>query len=1111
MADKINTMKKIITALSLLCFLFINQSKASHIAGGDLSYVCLGGNQYQINLNLFVDCLGFDPGASQTINFTSTCGGFATATVNVLNPGGTEISQLCPTQINNSTCNGGTLPGMWVFSFTGTVTLAPPCDTWTMSWTTCCRNAAILNLVTPSSFGSYIEATLNSATAPCNNSPAFTAQPIPYVCQGQLVNYSYGVVETDGDSLYYSFIGAMDAGGTPLTYSAGYSATAPIPGITINPTTGMLTFTPTTLGNFVVVVRVQEYDSNGNLIGTVMRDIQFIVQTCSNVVPDPAAGAITGMTGSAVQTGPFSIELCEGSNFTFNATYNDANAGDSLTLFTNLSTVLPGATISVSGGNPAVATISWTAPAGSANTNTTFSITVNDGACPVPGQQTFVYDIEVQPRTLGGGDKTICGPQTATLAGTGGNVFNWAVISGPPMVVGTNFSCNPCANPVASPSATTVYEVTSDLSGTCVNKDTVTITVVPDYTFAITQSTTSSCLTQPILLNTTATPAGSYTYSWSPGTYLSSTSVPNPVATITTPGAYSYVLTLTSPLGCVKKDTVDITIAANYPPNPILTASDTAICFGDTVTLTTMFGSSVPASCGFNPVGCGAALTGTVGSGSSSNTTTSYPAPYGNWYTTVKQQFLYTAAELNAAGITGGKIDQLDFNVTAISGITTYHFYSISMGCTNLTTFPLTPTAFETGLFNVFPASTYNISTGWNAHPFTGAFEWDGISNVLVEVCFNELNPGANYTTNSTTTSTPTTYASTMYSLSDGADQCSGPPSFLQTAMEHPQIRFHYCGAAPDSSRYTYSWFPGGSVFNPSSQVTGAVPPLGSTQYFVVVTDTVSGCLDTAFVNVAASVTTLVVNAGPDTTICPGTPTQLNATGASQYTWTPGATLSSTNVANPVAFPTVTTTYAVTGTSACASGSSTDSVKVIVPVVPPLSSTAGSNQTVCVGEAFTLSGAASGGFGNNVYMWSMVSGTAIDSVINPGSPTTSVNAIASGSNVYAFQVIDRCGVVSNDTVVIDVLLDCQLIIPNIFTPNGDGVNDEFLVSGNGIKSFSMTIYNRWGIKVYQSDDIAKGWNGGNSADGTYYAIIKAETINGKTIDKGHYFQLLGNK
>lgn len=1184
-------MKKILTTLSLICFLFISQSKASHIAGGDLSYVCLGGNQYQINLNLFVDCLGFDPGTIQTVNFTSTCGGSATTSVNCTNPGGTEISQLCPTMINNSTCNGGTLPGMWVFHYTGTVTLAPPCDTWTMSWTTCCRNAAILNLVTPASFGSYIEATLNSATAPCNNSPAFTAQPIPYVCSGQLVNYSYGVVETDGDSLSYSLVGAMDAGGTLLAYAGGYSATSPIPGIVINPTTGMLTFTPTTLGNFVVVVLVKEYDSNGNLIGTVMRDIQFIVQTCSNIVPDPTAGAITSITGSAVQTGPFSIELCEGSTFTFNATFNDSNSGDSLILITNIDSVLAGATLTYTGSNPIVATVNWTAPAGSANTNTTFSITVNDGACPVPGQQTFVYDINVNPRTLGGPDQIICGPQSATLSGTGGSVFNWVAISGPPIVVGTNFSCNPCSNPVASPTVTTVYEVTSDLSGTCVNKDTVTITVVPDYSFTTSQSTTSSCLLQPIQLNSTVSPAGAYGYSWSPSTYLSSTSIPNPVASITTPGNYSYVLTLTSPLGCVKKDTLNFTVTPNYPPNPIIVASDTTVCVGDTVSLVTTFGASVPSVCGYNPVSCSAALSGTVGSGASANTTTSYPAPYGNWYTSVKQQFLYTAAELNAAGITGGKIDQLDFNVTAISGITTYHFYTISMGCTSLTSFPASPTGFETGLYTVFPSTTFNIATGWNPHVFTGAFEWDGISNVIVEVCFNELNPGANYTTNSSTSSDATTYVSSLYSLSDAADQCSTTPAFVQTANEHPQIRFHYCGTAPDSTRYDYAWYPSvgaGAVFNPTNQNTAAQLP-GDTQYMVVVTDTVSGCLDTAYVNITAQTTTLTVSAGVDTTICPGASTQLNATGASNFVWSPPASLSNNLISNPVASPATTTTYTVVGTSACAAGSATasvtitidnlvnltvdaglndticpgtttnnligtgatsyvwspasglssttavnpiaspvstttytvtgtaycadpvtDSVTVNVLTAPPIGVTASPDQTICLGESFNLSSSTSGGFGNNSYMWSY-SGAAGDTITNPFSSSFSMTSSQAGSYTYQIMVTDKCGYSTTDYVVVDILQDCDLNIPNVFTPNGDGKNDGFLVTGNGISTYSIVIYNRWGIKEYESSDITSSWTGSGASDGTYYYIIKASTISGKNYEKTGYLQLLGVK
>jgi gliding motility-associated-like protein len=1499
-------MKKIITALSFLCLFFINQSKASHIAGGDLSYVCLGSNQYQINLNLFVDCLGFDPGASQIINFSSTCGGTATMTVNVLNPGGTEISQLCPTQINNSTCNGGTLPGMWVFSYTGVVTLAPPCDTWTMDWEVCCRNNAILNLTTPGSLTSYIEATINSATAPCNNSPSFTAQPIPYVCQGQPVNYSYGVVETDGDSLHYSLIGAMDAGGAPITYMPGYSATSPIPGITIDPATGMLTFTPMTLGNFVVVVLVEEFDSNGNLIGTVMRDIQFIVQSCSNIVPDPAAGAITGMTGSAVQTGPFSIELCEGSNFTFTATYNDANAGDSLSIITNLATVLPGSTISLTGSNPVTATITWTAPGGSANTNTTFSVTVNDGACPVPGQQTFVYDIQVQPRTLGGPDQIICGPQSATFSATGGSVFNWAVISGDPIVVGTNFTCNPCDNPVATPSVTTVYEVTSDLSGTCVNKDTVTVTVVPDFSFTTTQSTgtlcmdqtvqfnisgspagtytylwspsatldfdtianptatlstsgtfsyyvnitspfgcvkrdtvtatvlpairtianedtvlcgnqsanlsatggttfswtvlsgpamvvgtnfsctpcanpvatptatttyivtsdlngtcinqdtvtvtvvpdvtysttqssSTSCLATPVQLNTTASPADTYTYSWTPSTYLNSTTINNPVATITAPGTYNYYVTITNSTGCVKIDTATITITASYAPDPTITYS--APCMGDSIQLNATFGSAVPAVCGLSPVGCTAAVVGTVGSGTGANTTTTYPAPYGNWYTSVRQQYLYTAAELNAAGITGGKIDQIDFNVTSVQGISTYHFFSIGMACTNISTFT---SAFESGLMTVFPPATYNVTPGWNAHPFTGSFEWDGISNVIVQVCFNELNPFSNYTNNSISTNDATTYTSSLWSLSDSDEQCPALTPFVQSAMAHPQIRFHHCGGTADTANFSYIWSPNPLIASPTSQSTGAFLP-GDTVYTLVVTDNLSGCSDTSSVNVTAmppttftltvgpdvsvcpgasttlsasgattyswspptglssttsatptasplvtttytvvasspcapdqidSVTVSAVNsvilnvdagsnvticpgaattlsatgatnytwspgtalssttianptanpmttitytvtgtgacadpvtdsvtvtamnsvilnvdAGSNVTVCPGTATTLNATGATNYTWSPGTALSSTTIANPTANPMTTITYTVTGTGACAdpvtdsvtvtaansvilnvdagedvtacpgvlsvltatgatnytwspptaltttvgattvSGATStitytvtgtgacadpvqDSVVVNVLTAAPLTITAGADGSVCVGEAINLTATTAGGYGSNTYNWFLLMGSLTDSIHNSNQlnaiiPTASIE----GTNIYEIAVVDACGNFSNDTVVFDVTNDCEVIIPNVFTPNGDGVNDAFKVTGNGIVEYSISIFNRWGTKVYESSNVTDSWTGGGNSDGTYFYILRAKTKNGKDYDKQGYIQLLSN-
>ena len=162
---------------------------AAHYSGGSITYECLGGNQYLVSLDLFLDCSGVAM-IPQSIFFESDCGTqFSVNSIPV--PPATEVSQLCPSALPSSTCNGGTLAGIEYYSFQTTVNL-PPCNDWTISWSICCRNGT-LNLVgTP---GMYIEATLNNAGAPCNNSPVFSDQSIPYVCTGQQVNYNFGVTQ----------------------------------------------------------------------------------------------------------------------------------------------------------------------------------------------------------------------------------------------------------------------------------------------------------------------------------------------------------------------------------------------------------------------------------------------------------------------------------------------------------------------------------------------------------------------------------------------------------------------------------------------------------------------------------------------------------------------------------------------------------------------------------------------------------------------------------------------------------------------------------------------------------------------------------------------------
>jgi gliding motility-associated-like protein len=65
-----------------------------------------------------------------------------------------------------------------------------------------------------------------------------------------------------------------------------------------------------------------------------------------------------------------------------------------------------------------------------------------------------------------------------------------------------------------------------------------------------------------------------------------------------------------------------------------------------------------------------------------------------------------------------------------------------------------------------------------------------------------------------------------------------------------------------------------------------------------------------------------------------------------------------------------------------------------------------------------------------------------------------------------------------------------IVIPNVFTPNGDGVNDYFVVRNLNLYDFRpLIIYNRWGNVVYQSDQYNNDWDGRGVPDGVYYGVV----------------------
>jgi len=1039
---------------------FSTISNASHISGGEVTYKSLGGLQYKVIVTLYWDCSAFDPGTTVSME-TFNNGGFPDQFFTANMDSTSEISQLCPSSIGNSTCNGGILPGNKRNCYSAIITLPGVCSQWTFSTvTTCCRNSSTNAPGSGESF--IIYATLNNLVAPNNNSPYFTSQPLPYLCVGQTVCYSPGVVEQDGNSLAFNFVDAMGTSTTtPINYGGGYSGTSPMPGITILPGSGLIQFTPTTIGNFVVVFQVTERDANGVIVGTVIRDVEMVVVNCTNQVVSCNAGAVTNLVGyGAVIVPPNGVQVCENVPFSFSFSFTDPDPADILTITSNIAQVMFGSTITTSGTNPITVNVAWNAPAGSSGQFNTFAVTVSDNACPVTGQQTVNYIMMILPATYAGPDVTICQNEPDTLHGTAGPgaTFTWSVVSGPPMVLsgpGQNFSDPFSQNPIATPSATTTYQLISSGSAGCVLVDSVTIFVVPDFSYNITQSSPNSCLLDPVQLNvnnvTPGNPAN-FTYLWSPAAHLNNANIPNPIATFSSPGTYTYNVTITSPQGCVKHNTVSIVVAPAF--SPVITVSnDTTFCSG-TATLNTYFTSGgVPPICGPSPTGgCGASgLFTTVGTATGSNTATGYPAPFGNFYTSTIQQYLYTAAELTAAGFIGGKIDQISFNVTAMAGISVYHNFEIQMGGTNLTTFNTTGQVLSAGLYTVYSNPAYTVVMGTNSFPLTTAFEWDGISNLIIQVCSSEYNGASSWTSNTSTAYTATTNYSSQAYITDSENACLTQTNSWgwQSQQQHPDLSLRFCSIIPNPLDYTYHWvsYPAsGNIANDTAQNTTG-QPITVTDYVVTVTNNSGGChsSDTVHVGLTNITTMHITPAGPFCTASPVVTLQVSVPIGTGYFHGPGITDTLNGVFNPAIAIGDDTIHYTVNSGPCGTGDT----YIVIHVSTTLDPTIAVVPPICTSTPpITLTAATAGGSWSGYGITDTLAGT-----FNPALPGLV------GFDSITYTIYTPC--YSRDTILISVTQQqdatinplpagnyCIGTLPFFVTSIGTGVNS--LWSGAGI-------------------------------------------------------------
>lgn len=387
-------------------------SRAEHLSGGSIVYECLGNNTYTVTLTLFRDCSG-EAMLPQTLHFTNDCG--VNFNLSDLQPQEvTDVSPLCAAELVNSSCNGGPLSGYQAYTYRQTVYLSP-CNAWNIAWFVCCRRSSINVTGNP---GLFIEARLNNIDGLCNNSPTFLDPGFPAVCVGQPVVYNAGVSELDGHALQYSFIEARY--GTPDPYPVLYNfpfyGLEPFTNMLIDPNNGQITFTPTTLGVIVVAIQVDEYSATGTWIGSVMRDFLFDVRSCSNTVPPPNSGQIAAVSGTGSQSGERSARICSNGTVCLDLVFSDPDAGQTLTVSSNVDLVLPEATLTTSGTNPLNVQICWDATAAIPGTRF-FTITADDGACPTPGTQSYTYEvtIELPPDSIASGTALTC-PQTSAFA-----------------------------------------------------------------------------------------------------------------------------------------------------------------------------------------------------------------------------------------------------------------------------------------------------------------------------------------------------------------------------------------------------------------------------------------------------------------------------------------------------------------------------------------------------------------------------------------------------------------------------------------------------------------------------------------------------------------------
>ncbi|MBL7704546.1 MAG: T9SS type A sorting domain-containing protein [Taibaiella sp.] len=425
----------------------------------------------------------------------------------------------------------------------------------------------------------------------------------------------------------------------------------------------------------------------------------------------------------------------------------------------------------------------------------------------------------------------------------------------------------------------------------------------------------------------------------------------------------------------------------------------------------------------------------TVGNGTT--VSSGFPNPFSKTWGGNRHQYLITAQELTAAGLTAGQIQGLALDIVAIStsgtvAQRTMNDLTIKLGNTTNTTMTGGFVA-TTSLQTVYNTAGYlPTATGWNYLNFANAYNWDGVSNIIVELTHNSGNSGGGGA--HTIRLSPTSYEATFARWADNVTPATAAAFLVTTTTSgnsnsystRANMRFYLekpCVSprvpvvatvkdkptavlTPDgdidlcegetqtltaSGGGTYTWLNNNTIV--PGQTGNTLTVTQPAPYTVVVTGA-NGCTDTSVAAHINIVPKPVVNLGNDTAVCANETLQLNAGNpGATYEWSNNSTAQTIDV-------NTAGQYAVTVTNDfdCIARDTITVTHLAFPVV-----NLGADTAICPSQPLTLNAENTGAS----YLW------------NDGSTTQTITVDQAGP--YAVKVTNTANCVGTDTINVTLI------------------------------------------------------------------------------------------